>query len=306
MKQRKFMKKALVCLLCLLCIALSACANAQRPEYKVRIADASLVGDPVMDELLLANMGELPVEYQDTAAPAEKTATIEGTTWTAEYQETKSIAAVNHLVDYYLDTESQVELRYNHDTGALIGYRAPAQQHEASVASLTALSKTELDARARSFAASQMSIEGFTEDCDVMTYEDMTVNQEDLTVYYYTFFREVGNFRSSEGILVTLDEFGRLLNYNVYMPGLFDDFEMPTIDLDACNEAIEDYLDSIFCDDDSPYVTAFYDISGDYNIGLTAEGNIELSCSVHVDAVGPANDSTSYSCPLYVSVEIPA
>lgn len=305
MKQKQSARRAFLCILSMLCIFLVSCTNAQRPEaseYKVKISDASMVGEPLMDQTLQAYIPGGTHTYQDETVSAEKSATIDGIVRTASYQQTMQVIYGDRMVDVYVNPENQSKLYFYHDTGAFFGFIGPLREiwDESLWAGLTVLTEEERAARAREIAETFVSVEGFTEKHSQWEYE---AEQGVLTSYSYVYAREVDGFQSTESTEVVLDQFGRIMLYSVHNAGAFENFEMPEVNLTDCDEAAFDYLDSIFIDIADSFTDIDYERTGDYILGCTHDGNITLSCPIMVDCTRGGDD---YAYPLYVTVEIPA
>ena len=304
MKQKQSARRAFLCILSMLCILLVSCTNAQRPEaseYKVKISDASLVGEELMDQTLQAYMSGGTHTYQDDAVSAERSATIDGIVHTASYKKTMQVGYGDRMVDSYENPENRTQLYFYHDTGAFFGYIGPLDElFDESWAGLTVLTEEERAARARETAETFVSVEGLTEKHSQWEYEE---EQGVLTAYSYVYAREVDGFQSTESTEVVLDQFGRIILYSVHDAGAFENFEMPEVNLTDCDEAAFDYLDSIFIDIADSFTNIDYERTGNYILGCTHDGNITLSCPIMVDCTRGGYD---YAYPVYVTVEIPA
>lgn len=303
MKQKQSARRAFLCILSMLCILLVSCTNPEssEDEYKIKISDASMVGEPLMDQTLQAYMPGDRYTYQDETVSDEKSATIDGIVHTASYKKTMPDGSRDRMLDVYVNPENQSELYFYHDTGAFFGYMGPHRELlEESWAGLTVLTEEERAARAREIAETFVSVEGFTEKCSQWEYEE---EQGVLTSYSYVYAREVDGLQSTESTEVVLDQFGRIMLYSVHNAGAFENFEMPEVNLTDCDEAAFDYLDSIFIDIADSFTNIDYERTDDYILGCTHDGNITLSCPIMVDCTRGGND---YAYPLYVTVEIPA
>lgn len=302
MKQKQSARRAFLCILSMLCILLVSCTNAQRPEaseYKVKISDASMVGEALMDQTLQACMPGDKYAYQDETVSVERSETIDGIVRTATYDKTELYSGWDRTVDRYVNPENEVQLYFYHDTGAFLGYMGQSiidQLWEG----LTVLTDEERHVRAREIAETHVSVEGFTETRSQSEYE---TDHGVFIMYAYSYFREVEGFRSTEAVSVLLDQFGNIMGYFVYNVGAFENFEMPEVNLTDCDEAAFDYLDSIFIDIADSFTNIDYERTDDYILGCTHDGNITLSCPIMVDCTRGGND---YAYPLYVTVEIPA
>lgn len=101
----------------------------------------------------------------------------------------------------------------------------------------------------REIASKYVSLEDLTRISDERT----TSNEESgLILYSRGYKKEVSGVVTTEGINITIDQYGRLRNMFIYTPGLFDNIEVPEIDFDACETAIDQTLNILYDSENEP------------------------------------------------------
>lgn len=268
------MKKMYAVLSLLLCLSLLSCAEARQSEYKAYILGSTdgMADNPAYtsDVMRLENVPSYIIEED---AVQEKTYIFEGTEYNLEYSRTKYGApAINHSFLCYWDRERDVDLGFHSDTGELVYYNhlPPGRTgSDGAPEDARVLTAEEREARAYELAERYYpsSMQKLTPDP-----EEHVVGSDDPKIYLWSFNRFVSGIKTTEGILIRIDEYGNFESMMIYMPDSFDDVEVE-VNTEAWDQAIDDMLTTVYDSETSQYTSLTYEFRGDYYMRFNMAGD---------------------------------
>lgn len=228
-----------------------------------------------------------------------KTVVFDGREIQTEYLDSYYMSSVvNHPIDEYIEVSKEAVYRFNHETGALIGFAAVEDYYEEPDSTMQPLTEEQRSTHMREIASKYVSLEDLTRISDERT----TSNEESgLILYSRGYKKEVSGVVTTEGINITIDQYGRLRNMFIYTPGLFDNIEVPEIDFDACETAIDQTLNILYDSEKSQFEDLTYERTGDWQIGVNLNGDPVLNCSIRAEY---KNKDTGADCHNNLTLQI--
>lgn len=272
------MKKMYAVFSLLLCLSLLSCAEARQSEYKAYILGSTdgMADDPAYTSDF-RRLDDVPLYTVEEDAVQEKTYVFEGTEYNLEYSRTMYGApAINHSFLCYWDRERDVDLGFHSDTGELVYYNHlhPSRTgSDGEPEGARVLTAEEREARVYELAERYYpsSMQKLTPDP-----EEHVVGSDNPKIYRWFFNRFVSGIKTTEGILISIDEYGNFESMMIYMPDSFDDVEVE-VNTEAWDQAIDDMLTTVYDSETSKFTSLTYELRGDYYMRFNMAGDLVLN-----------------------------
>lgn len=288
-------------LISMLCMTFFSCTNAQTHEYNAFVLADSLYEDEAANLNLtaeIARYNHTPDDYKDESIAQTKNVVFDGRQMSTKYMGTYYMGAVvNHPVDGYIEDSMKATYHFNHNTGELIGFSATPYYYGQPDETMSVLTEEQRNARIRELAAEYVSVEDLTHEQEYSYYDESA----ELFSYTKWYHKVVAGAVASEGILIEVDQYGRLQQMFIYTPGMFDNVDVPEIDFAACEAAVEETMNILYDSESSAFEDLSYERTGDWRIRINLDGDLVLSCSVSAEY---KNKETGADCHNVITLEI--